>query len=150
MITRDNGFPDPKPTLSSVKQKKTKREQIVLRLLFLEMQPTLGYCVQVFARHTNGQCGKFHVTRRTITRRIWARAQEIFQNPDIRQQFCASPRKRRSVDNSRNGANHDEICEAVVTHHTTPFLRERPSGSLLMLLECQNHALELFAMMGGA
>jgi hypothetical protein len=91
--------PDPEPSLSPVQQKKTKREltgeerqQIVLRLLF-EMQHS-GIDGSKFLRGTlTVVAGDFHVTRRTI-RRIWARAQEIFENPDIRQ-FCAIRRKKK-------------------------------------------------------
>ena len=63
--------------------------------------------------------GNFHVTRRTISR-IWARAHENFQNPDILQ-FCASPRKKKMCGRHKKW-NHAEICEAVtLAYH--PFKR---------------------------
>ena len=44
--------------------------------------------------------------------------------------------------------DHDEICKAFPR---IPLFREGPSGTLLlMILEYQNHALELFDMMGEA
>ena len=89
--------PDPELPVSPVQQKKTKREltgeerqQIVSRLLF-EMQNS-----SIDGKFLRGTlmavAGKFHVNRRTICR-IWARAQENFENPDLRQ-FRASPRKK--------------------------------------------------------
>ena len=79
--------PDPDPPLTPVPQKKTKREltgeerqQIVSRLLF-EMQ-NLSVDGKFLRGTLTVVAGKFHVTRRTISR-VWARAQENFQNPDI-------------------------------------------------------------------
>ena len=131
--------PDPEPTLSLVQQKKTKRElngeerqQIVSRLLF-EMQH-LGIEGK-YLRDTNGQCGEFHVTQQTISR-IWARAQEILRIQTF-VSFVPAPGKRRSVDESRNGTNHDEIVK-LFSHHT-PFKRRtirKLAHALIMLKSC--------------
>ena len=86
--------PDPDSPLTPVPQKKTKRkltgkerQQIVSRSLF-EMQNS-----SVDGKFLRGKltvvAGDFHETRRTINR-VWARAQENFQNPDSLQ-FRASP-----------------------------------------------------------
>ena len=106
---------DPKPVLSPVKQKKTKREltdkekqQIVSRLLF-EMQHS-GIDGKFVRGTLTVVAGEFHVTRRT-SNRILARAQAFFQNPDIRQ-FRASPQKKKKCGRPKKW-NHDEICEAV-------------------------------------
>ena len=57
--------------------------------------------------------------------RVWARALDIFHNPDIHQfALCQpAPGKRRCVDDSRNGANHDEIREAGT--HIFPLFKRR-------------------------
>jgi hypothetical protein len=93
-----------------VKRKLTgkERQQFVLRLLF-EIQHS-GIDGKFLRGTLTVVAGKFHVTRRTISR-IWARAQEFFQNPDIRQ-FCASPLKKKKCGRHKKW-NHDEICEAV-------------------------------------
>ena len=92
--------PDPEAPLTPVPQKKTKREltgeerqQIVSRLLF-EMQHS-GIDGKFLRGTLTVVVGNFHVTRRTISR-IWARAQENFQNPVILQ-FRASLRKKEEV-----------------------------------------------------
>ena len=111
---------DPEPPFSPVQQKKTKREltgkerqQIGSRLLF-EMQHS-GTDGKFLRGTLTVIAGKFNVTRRTISR-IWARAQEQFQNPDIRQ-FHASPQKRRSVDNTGN----ETMIKFVKLLHLSPF-----------------------------
>ena len=136
--------PDPKPTLSPVQQKTTKREltgeerhtncfEVVL------CDATLGYWRQVFARHTNGRCGEFHVTRRTISR-VWARALDIFHNPDIHQfalcQLPTSPRKKKMYGRLKKWS--EPWWNSRSWYTSSPSLREGPSGSLLMLLECGN------------
>ena len=92
------------------------------------------------------------MTRITISR-IWARAQEIFQNPDIHQfalcQPARPPPEKGDVWTTQE-MERTMMEFATLVHISSPSLREGPSGSLLMLLECGNHALELFAMMGGA
>ena len=109
--------PDPEPPLSPVQQKKTKRElstgeqtqQHVSRLLF-EMQHS-GIDDRFLRDTLTVVTGDFlHVIWRTISR-IWARAQEFFQNPDIRQ-FRASTRKKKKCERHKKW-NHDEICKAV-------------------------------------
>ena len=135
--------PDPEPTLSLVQQKKTKREligekrqQIVSRLLF-EMQHS--GIEGKFLRDTlmvNG--ASFMWLGEQLAK--YGRMYKNFFRIQLFVNFVPAPGKRRSVDDSRTGANHDEIREAV-THHT-PFLREGPPGSLRMLLECRNHYLE--------
>ena len=106
--------PDPDPSLTPVPQKKAKREltgeerqQIVSRLLF-EMQNSS--VDGKFLRDTlTVVAGEFHVTLRTMSR-VWAHAQENFQNPDILQ-FRSSPRKKKCGRHKK--WNHDEIREAV-------------------------------------
>ena len=115
MITRDDGSPRPRPPLIPVPQKKTKREltgkerqQIVSRLLFEMQNPSVDgkfLCVTLTV-----VAGEFHLTRRTTITRVWARAQENFQNPDILQ-FRSSPRKKKCGRHKK--WNHDEIREAV-------------------------------------
>ena len=128
--------PDPDPPLTHVSQKKTKREligeerhQIVSRLLF-EIQ-NLSVDGKFLRGTLTVVAGEFHVTRSTISR-VWARAQENFQNPDILQ-FRSSPRKKKCGRHKK--WNHDEIREAVAL---IPLFKRRTIGTLLKLLEYQS------------
>ena len=126
--------PDPNPPLTPVPQKKKKREltgkerqQIVLRLLF-EMMQNLSVDGKFLRGTLTVVGGEFHVTWRTISR-VWARAQEIFQNPDILK-FHSSPRIKK-CGRHKNGT----MMKFAKLLLLSPFLREGPSGTLLMLLE---------------
>ena len=101
--------PNPVKSCSAEKDKEftgKESQQIVLRLLFAMQNLSInGKRSTLMA-----VAGEFHVNRRTI-RRIWERAQENFQNPDIRQ-FRASPRKKKKCGRHKKW-NHDEICKVV-------------------------------------
>jgi hypothetical protein len=106
--------PDPEPPLSPAEEKRTKkeltgkaREQIVSRLLFeLKENGVDGK----FLRGTQSAVAlDFHVSQRTI-RRVWARALQNFENPNIRQ-YRSSPQKKNCGRPKK--WNHDEVREAV-------------------------------------
>lgn len=106
--------PDPEPPLRPLQGQRTKKEltretrqRIVSRLLNeLKDHGNEGR----FARGTIPVVAQdFHVCTRTI-RRVWARAVENFENPDICQ-FRSSPQKHRCGRPKK--WNHDEVREAV-------------------------------------
>ena len=106
--------PDPEPPLTPVPNKKTKKEltlherqQIVSRLLFeLQVRGVDGK----FSRGTlKLVAGDYHVCPRTI-RRVWERARQNFENPEVRQ-FRSSPRKKKCGRHRK--WDPDEIREAV-------------------------------------
>jgi hypothetical protein len=108
--------PDPEPQPRLVPERRTKkvltreqRQQIVSRLLWeLNENGNDGK----FARGTiPAVAAEFHMCPKTI-RRIWARAVQNFEDPDVRQ-FSASPQKKNFGRHKK--WNNDEVREASDT-----------------------------------
>ena len=124
--------PDPEPQPRLVPERRTKKEltreqrqQIVSRLLWeLNEKGNDGK----FARGTiPAVAAEFHVCPKTI-RRIWARAVQNFEDPDVRQ-FSASPEKKKCGRHKK--WNHDEVREAV---WLIPLFRRRSIRDLAAAL----------------
>ena len=110
-VTRDHEPPDPDPQPRPLAIQRTKKEvtrkQIVSRLLWELQENSVD---GKFARGALTAVGhEFHVCNKTI-RRVWARALQNFQDPNIRQ-FRSSPLKKNC--GRPKLWNHNEVRKAI-------------------------------------